>query len=452
MKLKKDFEARSFDQAMKAWQFCLIWLMLKNLILTLLILTVFSIRVNAQLKAVLIEGDFAPKKVQIDFEATNTKYKDPPHVYFDSLRKIWHATWTQFDKYKSRSRFDHSVIYYSNSIEGKTWNPPKQLNSFAGDCLDGDSTVKGPVPCLGLNGELFVVWASEKGLAFQKSLDTGRTWLKEEKIITPLKGGWSCKVDGIKTNGLPSISCDLSGSEFKGRIYVCWSDEKNGPKDKDVFMIYSDNKGETWSDAIIVSYRPNHKEQFAPLLRIDQKTGYLYILYFDKQNYFEGKETDLYIALSKNGGQKFENYKINAESFPFNTNYTALISDSCIKAQWLQPEGKGRFVLHEAKVNDSLLYNAYLSGILDEMEVERSFKFSDIIRIKYKIKQNTPLTVVITKPLEPAFEKVVFKNKRVFEGNNELIIDTKSLGLKKGNYTVNFYYALRNSYVWIVDE
>src|SRR5690606_27618970 len=133
------------------------------------------------------------------------------------------------------------------------------------------------------------------------------------------------------------------------------------------------------------------------------------------------------------GAQRFGNYKINSRSFPFNTNYTALINDSCIKAQWVQPENKGRFVLHEALVNDSLLHNAYLSGILDEMEAERSFKFADTIRVKYKIKQNTPLTVTITKPLEPAFEKVVFKNKRVFEGNNELLINTKALGLKKGN-------------------
>ncbi|MBL7931995.1 MAG: exo-alpha-sialidase [Bacteroidia bacterium] len=427
--------------------------MLKLCITTFLIVCgFFSNLLNAQLKAVLIEGDFAPEKVKIDFETTNTKYKDPPHVYFDSLRKIWHATWTQFDKYKSKSKLDHSIIYYSSSVEGKTWNAPKQLNSFFGDCMDGDSTLKGPMPCLGPGGELYVVWASEKGLAFQKSLDTGKTWLKEEKIITALKGGWSYKVDGIKTNGLPNISCDLTEGQFKGRIYVCWSDERNGAKDKDVFIIYSDDRGETWSDPIIVSYRPNHKEQFNPLLRIDQKNGYLYILYFDKQNYFEGKETDLYIALSKNGGQKFENYKINAQSFPFNTNYTALINDSCIKAQWVQPENKGRFVLHEAVLSDSLLYNAYLSTILDEMEVERSFKFADTIRIKYKIKQNTPLTVVITKPLEPTFEKVIFKNKRVFEGNNELVIDPKSLGLKKGNYTVNFYYSLKNSFVWIVDE
>ncbi len=409
-------------------------------------------RIQAQLKAVIVDGDFVPEKLNVNFESNNQKSKDPPHVYFDTASKVWHATWTQFDNYKSKAKTNFSVIYYSRSIEGRTWTTPKQLNVFNGDCLDGDSTVKGPAPCLGPKGELYVVWASPKGLAFQRSLDTGRTWLKEEKIISPLKGGWSYKVDGIKTDGLPNLACDLTGGKNNGRLYVSWSDEKNGVKDKDVFIVYSDDQGETWTDPIIVTYRPNHKEQFKPVLKIDPKTGYIYLLYFDRQNYYEGNETDLYLALSKDGGTKFDSYKINEHAFAFNSNYMTLINDSCMKVQWLQPGPQGRFLLHEAPVNDSLLYNAYLSTILEDMDVERSFKYADSIRVKFKMKQNTVLTAVVTKPLEPAFEKLVFKNKRVFEGDNSVLVDMKSLGLKKGNYTLTFYYHGRNTYVWIVDE
>jgi hypothetical protein len=42
------------------------------------------------------------------------------------------------------------------------------------------------MPCVGKNGEVFVCWAGEKGLAFQRSLDSGKTWLKEEKIINTI--------------------------------------------------------------------------------------------------------------------------------------------------------------------------------------------------------------------------------------------------------------------------
>jgi hypothetical protein len=407
---------------------------------------------GAQFHATLLEGDYMPATVKINFEEHNTKHKDPPHTYFDSTRNLWHATWTQFDVYKSRKKEDVSVIYYSRSEEGKTWGTPRQINSISGNCLDGDSTVKGPMPCVGPGGEVYVTWAGSRGLAFQRSLDSGKTWQKEEKIINAIKNGWACTVDGIKTNGLPSISCDIGRSEFRGRIYICWSDEKNGVKNKDVFLIYSDDKGETWTEPILVSYRPNHKEQFKPVMKVDPHTGYLYILYFDKQNYPEGKETDIYLAMSKNGGLKFDYYKVNEHAFLFNSNYIEIFVDSTVRLRWMQPDVNSRFGLFEVQLSDSVLDDYQVKMAVGEIEAERSFSFADKIKMDYIIKQNAFITAVITKPLEPGFEKPVVKNKRVFEGKNTLVIDTKALGLKKGNYTLTLYYHGRNSFYWITGE
>lgn len=407
---------------------------------------------KAQFHATLTEGDYVPAVLKLNIEEQNKKHKDPPHCYFDESRKLWHATWTQFDVYKSRQKKDLSVIYYSRSDDGRSWTSPKQLNTIAGDCLDGDSTVKGPMPCVGPGGELYVTWAGPKGLAFQCSMDSGKTWLKEEKIINPIKNGWACKVDEIKTNGLPFIACDLSKGEFRGRIYICWSDEKNGVKNKDVFLVYSDDKGEHWTEPVLISYRPNHKEQFKPCMKVDTLTGYVYILYFDKQNYYEGKETDITLALSKNGGLKFDYYKINEHSFPFNSNHLELSGDSGIIPKWVQADGSNRFGLYEVLINDSTISDYYLREAAEEMQVERSFKFADKITVNFNMKHNTFITAVITKPLEPGFEKVIEKNKRVYEGNNSLVLDTKSAGLKKGSYVLTLYYGGRNTFVWITED
>jgi hypothetical protein len=407
---------------------------------------------KAQFHAVLTEGDYVPATLKINVEEQNKKHKDVPHCCFDERRKLWHATWTQFDVYKSKQKKDLSVIYYSRSDEGKTWTSPKQLNTVSGNCLDGDSTVKGPIPCVGPGGELYVTWAGPKGLAFQCSMDSGKTWLKEEKIINPIKNGWACKVDEIKTNGLPFIVCDLSNSEFKGRIYICWSDEKNGVKNKDVFLVYSDDKGGHWTEPVLISYRPNHKEQFKPCMMVDTLTGYVYILYFDKQNYPEGKETDISLALSKNGGLKFDYYKINEHSFPFNSNYLELSDNNGVRARWVQADGSNRFGLYEVLVNDSTIGDYYLRDAAEEMQVERSFKFADKITINFNVKHNALVTAVITKPLEPGFEKVIEKNKRVYEGNNKLVLDTKLAGLKKGSYVLTLYYGGRNTFVWITED
>jgi len=354
--------------------------------------------------------------------------------------------------YKSKQKKDFSVIYYSRSDEGKTWTTPKQLNSVNGDCLDGDSTVKGPMPCVGTKGEVYVTWAGPKGLAFQCSIDSGKTWLKEEKIINPIKGGWANKVDEIKTNGLPYIACDHSAGEFRGRIYICWSDEKNREKNKDVFLVYSDDRGEHWTEPVLVSYRPNHKNQFKPCMRVDTLTGYVYILYFDKQNYFMGKETDLYLAQSKNGGLKFDYFKINEKSFPFNSNHIELAEKNGIQARWVQANNSKRFGLYEVTFNDSTIGTYYLEEGAKELEVERTFKFSEKISIDYMLKQNALVTAVITKPLEPGFEKLIVKDKSAFKGKNNLLIDVKTAGLKKGNYVLTLYYAGRNTFVWITED
>ena len=425
---------------------------MKKLFLLCLLLLVFKYQ-KAQFTPALIEGDYAPAApLKLSIEDQNKKHKDAPHVYFDNERKLWHATWTQFDVYKSKQKNDFSVIYYSRSDEGKTWTTPKQLNSFNGDCLDGDSTVKGPMPCVGVNGEVYVTWAGPKGLAFQCSLDSGKTWLKEEKIINPLKGGWATKVDEIKTNGLPFIACDNSKGEFRGRIYVTWSDEKNGMKDKDVFLVYSDDKGKSWVDRLLLSYKPNHKEQFKPCMKIDSLTGFIYILYFDKQDHAYGKETDLTLALSKNGGLKFDFYKLNTKPFLFNSNFTELVDNNGIRAGWVQVDASKRFGLYEVLVNDSTINDYNLKYPPSEIDMERTAKFADKINVEFKMKHNSLITAVITKPLDPSFEKIIVKDKRVFEGNNKLTVDTKLAGLKKGNYILTLYYNNRSIFVWITEE
>lgn len=423
----------------------------KFALLCLLVLTFNGNK--AQFSAVLTEGDFAPAPpTKFAIEDKNSKHKDAPQAYFDNTRGLWHVTWTQFDVYKSRQKKHVSVIYYSRSDEGRTWTTPKQLNVFNGDCLDGDSTVKGPMCSVGLNGEVYVTWASAQGLAFQCSSDSGKTWLKEEKIINPIKGGWSSKVDEIKTNGLPFITCDHSAGEFRGRIYISWSDEKNGTKNKDVFVVYSDDKGQTWTEPILVSYRPNHREQFKPSMKVDTLTGFIYILYFDKQNFASGKETDITLALSKNGGLKYDYYKINSKPFAFNGNFIELVDNGGMKARWTQADGSKRFGLYEVLLNDSSINDYNLKDAAEEIEIGRSFKFEDKISLEFKMKHNAMITAVITKPLEPGFEKVVFKDKRVYEGVNKLILDTKLAGIKKGNYVLTLYYNNRNSFVWITEE
>ena len=386
------------------------------------------------------------------------KVQDKHWACVDEKTNTIHVSWTQFDVYESTDPKDTSIIRYSNSKDGgHTWTEPKRISAFTGDCADNDNTVEGATPCTGPNGEVYIAWAGPKGLVFQKSLDEGTSFLKEEKIIAPIKNGWEYKVSGVfRANGLPFTACDNSKGVYRGRIYVCWGDEKNGENNKDVFLVYSDDKGETWTEPILVTYRPNHKEQFMPCMTVDQKTGYVYIVYYDRQNYTDSLNTDVYLAVSKNGGLRFDNYKINEGTFA--TNKTVFFGDyigislvnNVIRPIWMQVDEKQKLSIYTAIINDSILL-AYQQKNVSEISVNKTFAFSDKIKIPFIAGEKFRLTAAITKPLLAGFEQVVAINKRVKKGTNTLLIDTKKLDIQKGNYVLTLYYKGRNDYVWITE-
>ncbi len=134
---------------------------------------------------------------------------------------------------------DSSRIMFSKSIDrGVSWSDPKIISFYNGDCLDGDKTVEGAVPVLGINGTLFVTWTGPRGLMMQQSSDGGETWLPVERCLMQQPGGWDFKIPGIyRCNGLPVLNVDRSKGEHQGTLYLSWSDQRNGVKDTDIWLI-----------------------------------------------------------------------------------------------------------------------------------------------------------------------------------------------------------------------
>ena len=51
-----------------------------------------------------------------------------------------------------------------------------------------------------------------------------------------------------------------------------------------------------------------------PWMAVDNETGYLYIVYYDRRNY-DDNQTDVYLAYSTDGGASFKNIIISEKSF-----------------------------------------------------------------------------------------------------------------------------------------
>lgn len=254
------------------------------------------------------------------------KDQDKEWPAVDPATNALYVCWTQFDLYDSSDPLDSTNIMFSRSLDGGlTWSDAKRINRTAGDCHDGDNTVEGAVPAVGPNGEIYVSWTGPEGLVFTKSTDAGITWPENNTFICDIPGGWDFAIPGIsRANGLPVTCCDLSNGPYRGAIYINWSDQRNGNTDTDIWIVRSTDGGQTWTAPKRVNDDPPGKQQFFTWMTIDRSTGYIYIVFYDRRNY-TNYYTDVYMAVSTDGGDTFTNFRVSET--PFNPNTSLFFGD-----------------------------------------------------------------------------------------------------------------------------
>jgi hypothetical protein len=95
---------------------------------------------------------------------------------------------------------------------------------------------------------------------------------------------------------------------------VNWADQRNGKENVDVFCIYSDDNGKSWSDVIKVNQDVSKHHQFFTWMDIDQSNGNLYFVFYDRRNYSDN-QTDVYLAYSFDGGSNISDVRISGSPF-----------------------------------------------------------------------------------------------------------------------------------------
>jgi hypothetical protein len=120
---------------------------------------------------------------------------------------------------------------------------------------------------------------------------------------------------------MPVLMVDNSPGPMHGSLYIVWADQKNGPNDTDIWFTRSTNKGDSWTAPEKINKDAPGKHQFLPWLAIDQTTGYLYVVYYDRRAY-DDLRTDVYVAFSIDGGNSFIERKISETPFvPTDANF-----------------------------------------------------------------------------------------------------------------------------------
>lgn len=375
-----------------------------------------------------------------------TKAQDKAWTAYDPISQTIYVSWTQFDVYGTSNANDSSIILFSKSTDhGLTWSTPVRINKLAGDCIDSDNTAEGAVPAVGPNGEVYVCWSNRDTLFFDRSTDGGTTWLNNDIFVSTQPGGWDYAIPGIyRCNGLPVTRCDISGGPYNGTIYINWTDQRNGEDNTDVFIAKSNDGGFTWSEPVTVNDDNSGKQQFFSWMDVDQKTGIIYVIFYDRRNY-DDKSTDVYLAYSDDGGVTFTNEKISEESFSpkstvFFGDYTNISAyNGKVAPIWARMDGQNLSVW-TATIDFPTLAQQQVPFSSADFLLSQNFPnpFATTTAIDFTITISGRYSLAIY-DLSGRRLTSVFENAYMASGPQQITLDARELGLTDGAY----YYSLQ---------
>ncbi|MBK9282820.1 MAG: hypothetical protein IPM51_00710 [Sphingobacteriaceae bacterium] len=296
---------------------------------------------------------------------------------------------------------------------------------------------------IGYSGKLYSTYKNKNGIYFKAELINPCS-VYRESVVYASKTQIVCE---------PQILCDTFSNSFKGRIYVYWSDLKNGKDNEDIFLCFSDDEGINWTEPVLITYAVNHKTQTLPLMKIEPGSGKLVLTYLDATASISNNQFDLMYAESNNGGLKFESVRLNQKAFQKKIKKIDLqLTTNNIPFLQVHEKNIIRKNKYNYLISDSLLLRLKVQYAIKQIILNKTFNCKDSITIRFQAPKAGLLSAGITNPLHSEKEHTIVKKRKIKEGNNSLFIDLKGLGLKKGTYVVNLYYNGTHSYSWLIPE
>jgi hypothetical protein len=268
-------------------------------------------------------------------------FEDKPYIVADVTTSRYAGTlyvgWTRW------TIADSQMLLSRSTDDGKTWSAPIEIDNHRGLPRDDNGANEGFSGVVGPDGTLYAVWSDGNHIVMTASRDGGRSFTKTRDIINTAPIMFD--VQGTeRSNGFPVIDMDRKS----GRLYVVWSDYRNGGVD--VFSSTSTDHGRSWAPSVKVNSDALHNgaDHFFQWMAVDQGNGVPNVLFYDRRGDPQDREATIVLARSTDAGISFQNYSWTKVPFDpdgiFLGDYTGIAAQGGrVYGVWTEkPDAKSR--------------------------------------------------------------------------------------------------------------
>ena len=235
-------------------------------------------------------------------------FEDKPYIVADNTKGRYagnlYIGWTRW------RLTDSQMVLSRSTDDGKTWSQPIEIDAHPGLPRDDNGAAEGFAGVVGPDGKFYAVWSQDNAIMLTTSRDGGMTFSKARPVIHTAPIMFAIQTLE-RANGFPQIAIDRNNK----RLYVTWSDYRNG--DLDVFIATSGDGGKHWTDPVRVNNDPVHNgaEQFFQWLAVDPTDGSIDVVFYDRRGDPQNRKQIVVLARSTDGGRSFRNHAWTDEPF-----------------------------------------------------------------------------------------------------------------------------------------
>jgi hypothetical protein len=235
-------------------------------------------------------------------------FEDKPYIVADNTKGRYagnlYIGWTRW------RLTDSQMVLSRSTDDGKTWSQPIEIDAHPGLPRDDNGAAEGFAGVVGPDGKFYAVWSQDNAIMLTTSRDGGMTFSKARPVIHTAPIMFAIQTLE-RANGFPQIAIDRNNK----RLYVTWSDYRNG--DLDVFIATSGDGGKHWTDPVRVNNDSVHNgaEQFFQWLAVDPTDGSIDVVFYDRRGDSQNRKQIVVLARSTDGGRSFRNHAWTDEPF-----------------------------------------------------------------------------------------------------------------------------------------